>query len=121
MHLVTRRGRSIIRPVREVLRHIPSHSITISQKLLAPRRKKGEPASAPTDEGRERAFTTNQGRAVCIDGNRLATIMSFPTLAEAFGEFCRKSLCSEVRLERGDSLNTPPNGRPTRLLLSYFG
>eukprot|EP00752_Nemacystus_decipiens_P009741 g8699.t1 len=45
--------------------------------------------------GSSRRISTSQRRAACVDENRLAAIMSFPTLRAAFGEFCRKALCSE--------------------------
>ena len=91
--IITRCGRSIIRPVREVLRHISSDRRTGFQTLLAPRHKR-TPVSAIVECGEQ--FATNQSRVVCADENRLATIMSFLGLRTAFGEFCRKSLCSEV-------------------------
>ena len=78
--------------MQEVLRHVPEGRRTVFHKLLAPRLMT---TPGNDDSGSERAATT-QGRAACVNENRLAVIMSFPTLRTAFGEFCRKALCSEV-------------------------
>lgn len=43
----------------------------------------------------ERAPSLNS-RGAFSDANRLAGIMRFLPLRQAFGEFCRKSLCGEV-------------------------
>lgn len=87
---------SNVRPVRDVLRHVPAGRRTFLQKLLAPRHTRTPDGN---DDGSERV-TPSQRRAVCVDGNRLATIMTFPTLKTRFGEFCRKALCSEVCVDK---------------------
>eukprot|EP00903_Cladosiphon_okamuranus_P016954 g15629.t1 len=83
-----------IRPVREVLRHLPPDRRTDFQKLLAPRHRRTSGNAMDENSGDGR-YSNSQGRAVFVDGNRVATIMSFPSLKKAFGEFCRKALCSE--------------------------
>lgn len=80
-----RRCRSIARPVREVLRPAPVRRRSCFEALLAPRHGR-----APTTAGEV------EQPATFVGSNRLATIMSLPPLRKAFGEFCRKSLCSEV-------------------------
>lgn len=78
--------RSNIRPVREVLRDIPAGRRSTVETLLAPRYRRAP--SNTTDDFERRWGDANK--------NRLATIMSVLPLRKAFGEFCRKSLCSEV-------------------------
>lgn len=79
---------SVVRPVREILCAIPGHRRDCFEASLAPRHRRA--ASNTMDEADQTAVS--QGRAV----NRLATIMNLPPLRAAFGEFCRKALCSEV-------------------------
>ena len=91
------RCRRVIRPVREVLRPVPARPRTCLEALLAPRQG---PAASGTVADIEQpaaaavATAASQGRTL----NRLATVLSLPPLRTAFGEFCRKSLCSEVRM-----------------------
>eukprot|EP00903_Cladosiphon_okamuranus_P016955 g15630.t1 len=83
-----------IRPVREVLRHLPPDRRTAFQNLLAPRHRRTSGNAMDENSGDGR-YSNSQGRAVFVDGNRVATIMSFPALKKGFGKFCRKALCSE--------------------------
>eukprot|EP00752_Nemacystus_decipiens_P009744 g8702.t1 len=77
----------VIRPVREILSAVPGHRRDCCEAALAPRHRRTN--SNTLDEVDHSAVT--QGRAV----SRLATIMNLPPLRAAFGEFCRKALCSE--------------------------
>ena len=80
--------RSNIRPVREVLRETPPGRRSTVERLLAPRYSRTP--SHTSDDVERQSGDANE--------NRLAAIMSFLPLRTAFGEFCRKSLCSEVWL-----------------------
>lgn len=91
----TRRCRSNIRPVREVLRHPHGGRRGTFEKLLAPRHRRTSSMSGHTVDDVD-GHANGRSRALSVDDNRLATIMSFLPLRTAFGEFCRKALCSEV-------------------------
>eukprot|EP00752_Nemacystus_decipiens_P009739 g8697.t1 len=75
----------VIRPVREVLRPAPVRRRSCFEAMLAPRCRRA-PVSTVGDM---------EQPAALVDSNQLPTIMSLPPLRKAFGEFCRKALCSE--------------------------
>ncbi|CAM9594329.1 unnamed protein product [Scytosiphon promiscuus] len=87
-----------IRPVREVLRHIPERRrSTVEILLLSPHRK-----VSASNGGRRVVATADvadsparQDREAYVDSNRLTSIMTFLPLRAAFGEYCQKALCGE--------------------------
>ncbi|CBJ33076.1 expressed unknown protein [Ectocarpus siliculosus] len=95
-----------IRPIQEVLRHAGRNSIPKGVQMLlalSSRRRRG---SSSTIGGEEVISDVTQnpsqhGRESYVDSNRLAGIMNYLPLREAFGEFCQKSLCSERRRGEG--------------------
>lgn len=98
--------RSNIKPVREVLRHIPERRrSTVEIILLSPHRN-----VVPHSNGASRVVATaevaestaRQDREAYVDSNRLTSIMSFLPLRAAFGEYCQKALCGEVRFVSGN-------------------
>ncbi|CAM9958917.1 unnamed protein product [Pylaiella littoralis] len=89
-----------IEPVRRVLRHIPRRRrSTIEQVMLVqpPRISSKKNSVAITLELVENPLDRQQPRReiACTDASRLSGIMDFLPLKEAFGEYCRRSLCSE--------------------------
>jgi len=89
---------SIIRPVQAVLRHVPERRRSrIEILLVPPQRKVSAKVSAGTVAvAADHAQKPGRNGDESCDSNRLASIMRFLPLREAFGEFCRRSLCSEV-------------------------
>ncbi|CAN0183965.1 unnamed protein product, partial [Ectocarpus sp. 12 AP-2014] len=89
-----------IRPIQEVLHHARRNSIPKGVQMLlalSSRRRRG---SSSTIGGEEVTSDVTQNpsqhsRESYVDSNRLAGIMNYLPLREAFGEFCQKSLCSE--------------------------
>eukprot|EP00752_Nemacystus_decipiens_P009711 g8672.t1 len=84
----------IIRPVREVVRNIPLRRRSKVEALLITPHRRISGGNVAV------AVTTNLEYMLYRDGsssdtNKLASIMRFPPLRDAFGEFCRRSLCSE--------------------------
>ena len=87
---------SIIRPVRAVVRDIPEkRRSTVEILLVSPHRKHSSTSIAVTADF-EPTGGPRKKKGSC-DDNRLSSIMNFLPLREAFGEYCRKFLCSEVR------------------------
>ncbi|CAN0003379.1 unnamed protein product [Ectocarpus sp. 6 AP-2014] len=89
-----------IRPIQEVLHHAPRNSIPkgVQMLLALSSRRRGGSSSAIGGEAVTTDVTQNpsqHGRESYVDSNRLAGIMNYLPLREAFGEFCQKSLCSE--------------------------
>eukprot|EP00903_Cladosiphon_okamuranus_P014587 g13528.t1 len=81
----------IIRPVREAVRNIPRpRRNAVEALLVAPLRKSSSTVAVTTDS----EYILYRKGSAC-DANRLVSIMGFLPLREAFGEFCRRSLCSE--------------------------
>ncbi|CAM9735584.1 unnamed protein product, partial [Ectocarpus sp. 13 AM-2016] len=97
-----------IRPIQEVLHHAPRNSIPRGVQMLlalSSRRRRG---STSTVSGEEVTSYVTQNpsqhsRESYVDSNRLAGIMNYLPLREAFGEFCQKSLCSEVSRYKNDA------------------
>lgn len=87
---------SIIRPVQAVLRHIPERKRSAIELLLVPPHRRISANTVAVTAGYTPKPGLN-GDESC-DANRLTSIMNFLPLREAFGEFCRRSLCSEVRI-----------------------
>ncbi|CAM9539921.1 unnamed protein product, partial [Ectocarpus sp. 8 AP-2014] len=89
-----------IRPIQEVLHHAPRNSIPKGVQMLlalSSRRRRGS-TSTIGGEAVTSDVTQNpsqHSRESYVDSNRLAGIMNYLPLREAFGEFCQKSLCSE--------------------------
>ncbi|CAN0469339.1 unnamed protein product, partial [Ectocarpus sp. 12 AP-2014] len=89
-----------IRPIQEVLHHAPRNSIPKGVQMLlalSSRRRRGS-TSAIVGEAVTPDVTQNpsqNSRESYVNSNRLAGIMNYLPLREAFGEFCQKSLCSE--------------------------
>ncbi|CAB1099917.1 unnamed protein product [Ectocarpus sp. CCAP 1310/34] len=89
-----------IRPIQEVLHHAPRNSIPKGvQVLLAlSSRRRGGITSTIVGEAVTPDVSQNpsrHSRESYVESNRLAGIMNYLPLREAFGEFCQKSLCSE--------------------------
>ncbi|CAN0312324.1 unnamed protein product, partial [Ectocarpus sp. 8 AP-2014] len=95
-----------IRPIQEVLRLAGRNSIPKGVQILlalSSRRRRGS-SSTIGGEAVISDVTQNpsqHGRESYVDSNRLAGIMNYLPLREAFGEFCQKSLCSERRRGEG--------------------
>ncbi|CAM9515470.1 unnamed protein product, partial [Ectocarpus fasciculatus] len=89
-----------IRPIQEVLHHARKNSIPrgVQMLLASSSRRRGRGSSTLGCEAVTADVTQNSsqhGRESHADSNRLAGIMSYLPLRDAFGEFCQKSLCSE--------------------------
>ncbi|CAM9451617.1 unnamed protein product, partial [Ectocarpus fasciculatus] len=89
-----------IRPIQEVLHHARRNSIPRGVQMLLALSSRRRGGSSPTFGGEAITADVTQnssqhGRESHVDSNRLAGIMNYPPLREAFGEFCQKSLCSE--------------------------
>ncbi|CAB1096751.1 unnamed protein product [Ectocarpus sp. CCAP 1310/34] len=89
-----------IRPIQEVLHHAPRNSIPKGvQMLLALSSRRRRSSAAIGGEAVTADVTHNpsrHSRESYVDSNRLAGLMNYLPLREAFGEFCQKSLCSEI-------------------------
>lgn len=79
-----------IRPAIDILRHEPGRML-----MLPFRRRSSNNARVAITTGNEKAPVC-RGRASYEDSNKLVGIMGFEPLRTAFGDFCHKSLCSEV-------------------------
>ncbi|CAM9641314.1 unnamed protein product, partial [Ectocarpus sp. 12 AP-2014] len=89
-----------IRPIQEVLHHARRNSIPkgVQMLLALSSRRRGRSSAAIGGEAVTADVTRNpsrHSRESYVDSNRLAGIMNYLPLREAFGEFCQKSLCSE--------------------------
>ncbi|CBJ33074.1 hypothetical protein Esi_0415_0001 [Ectocarpus siliculosus] len=96
-----------IRPIQEVLHHAPRNSIPkgVQMLLALSSRRRGGSSSAIGGEAVTTDVTQNpsqHGRESYVDSNRLAGIMNYLPLREAFGEFCQKSFCSEFLLDASE-------------------
>lgn len=94
---------SNIKPVRGFLRNTNARSTTSSSKswiFLGRRGGKGSTsrvACSPPETVRSAATTRKPGSFdTHSNQGRLAIIMGFLPLKEAFGEYCQRALCSEV-------------------------
>ena len=81
--------------MKAVVRHVPERRRSAVETLLVSRHRINASVAVGPDIDPAGAFRNNAGQA--CDSNRLSNIMSFLPLREAFGEYCRESLCSEVR------------------------
>ncbi|CAB1096998.1 unnamed protein product [Ectocarpus sp. CCAP 1310/34] len=89
-----------IRPIQEVLYHARRNGIPKGVQMLLALSSRARRRSTSTIGGEEVTSDVTQNpsqhsREPYIDSNRLAGIMNYLPLREAFGEFCQKSLCSE--------------------------
>ncbi|CAM9672494.1 unnamed protein product [Ectocarpus sp. 8 AP-2014] len=85
-----------IRPVREVERHIPARRRSRKDFLLpSPYRRWSTKNIRVGVAANEDNNSLPWNGEVYLDDNRLTSIMNFQPLREAFGEFCRRSLCGE--------------------------
>ncbi|CAN0262453.1 unnamed protein product [Ectocarpus sp. 12 AP-2014] len=89
-----------IRPIQEVLHHARRNSIPKGVQMLlalSSRRRRGRSSTIGGEEVNSDVTQnpSQHSRESYVDSNRLAGIMNYLPLREAFGEFCQKSLCSE--------------------------
>lgn len=82
---------STIRPPREFLRQTPGRMV-----MLLFRRGSRNLSRVAVTAAVEKS-TARRSRTSCEDSSRLLGIMAFEPLRDAFGDFCHKSLCGEVR------------------------
>ena len=96
-HLVADRSGTVpstIRPVRQVVHSIPFRRRSTVEAMLVARR--GRRTSSSTVAVTNTSEYERYRKRSSSDANRLSSIMGFLPLREAFGEFCRRSLCGEV-------------------------
>lgn len=102
-----------IRPVREVERHTPSRRRSRKNFLLpSPYRRWSTKNIRVGVAANENNHSLPWNGEVYLDDNRLTSIMNFQPLREAFGEFCRRSLCGEVRKKNARRLFSKPKSNP---------
>lgn len=93
---------SNIKPVRGFLRYTNENKHhTLKQRIFFGRRgAKGSTSRVACSTPENLRFTTTTRKPGSFDSHfnegRLAIVMGFLPLKEAFGEYCQKALCSEV-------------------------
>lgn len=97
----------IVKPVREFLRtaNDDDEHDTLSSWIFLDRRRGNGNTSRVACSSKGLARSTTQARLGArntgVNEGQLVTIMGFPPLKEAFGEYCQRALCSEVQYTTG--------------------